>query len=265
MNLRRVNQWLARRPGLNRIHLERPADHWMLHPGLVKNADGMVEAYHFGERILDWLRLHAGLGPDTDVLDAGCGDGRVASALARSGHRGRYYGYDVNRRRIEGLKRLFRTKENFRFDFADVRHSYYHPHGRIDPAEFTFPYQDGVVDLAFFNSIFTHMRSTVIRRHLAECRRCLRPGGRLWASFFIPDRYVDPDYPKLRWRFTTPWDDGYTATPDNPEKCVAYDYDTAVELLAAEGFSLERYRPGTWKSAPQSLDQPIQDVLVARK
>ena len=74
----------------------------------------------------------------------------------------------------------------------------------------------------FIIPFFTHMTLDTIVRNLKEAARCLKPDGRIWASFFILDELYDPDFPGLEWRFDSPYDRGLTANAANPEKCVRF-------------------------------------------
>lgn len=54
-----------------------------------------------GDRVVRSLRELAGLEPAESVLEIGCGYGRVAHALLRSGHAGPYTGMDILPRHVE--------------------------------------------------------------------------------------------------------------------------------------------------------------------
>lgn len=69
----------------------------------------------------------------------------------------------------------------------------------------------------------------------------------------------------MKWRFEATFGEGYTATPDVPEKCVGFDQALIEQTLADHGFKVWKYIPGYWKSPRASLDQHNQDVLVSIK
>ena len=57
----------------------------------VSEADFIWTADSLIQQLVDYARLK----PDHSILDVGCGYGRLAHALLRHGHRGRYVGFDV--------------------------------------------------------------------------------------------------------------------------------------------------------------------------
>jgi SAM-dependent methyltransferase len=262
--LQSINRLIRLLPGsMGDVYLECPSRHWLINPSELKNSHSVTDGFCQGQKALDWLSFHTNMSFNETILDAGCGDGRVASALARHGFTGRYFGFDIHASRIKALTTLFRSRPEFRFEHADIRHSYYNPAGRIGPDAFVYPYPAGGMDIVFYNSIFTHMKMSVIRHNLKEARRCLKKEGKIWATFFLLDDHLDPDHPGLKWRFVESYDEGMTAVPENPEKCVGYDAELVFGAVEEAGFRIERYIPGFWKARPQSMDQYIHDVIVA--
>ncbi|MCC5952193.1 MAG: class I SAM-dependent methyltransferase [Acidimicrobiia bacterium] len=109
------------------------------------------------------LRL-AGLTPDTDLLDVGCGSGRLAARLGAR-HRGRYLGLDVVPAVIE-----YAREQHPDFEFAVTD-------------GLSVPAPDDSFDLACFFSVLTHLPHEAGYRLLQEAARVLRPGGGCVVSF----------------------------------------------------------------------------------
>lgn len=76
-----------------------------------------------GERLKQQLIRHAGLRPESHVLDIGCGTGRLAQALYTYLKGGTYHGIDLNHRFIDHCRRTNRFRKGFSFSRLD----YYHP------------------------------------------------------------------------------------------------------------------------------------------
>ena len=112
--------------------------------------------------IVDWARAQHLIGPDRDVLDLGCGIGRVAAALAP--HSRSVIGLDVSARMIAEAARRHPAEPGLRFAVTTGSPPLNLPTASIDLllAVDSFPYmlQSGLADAM-----------------LAEAVRLLRPGG----------------------------------------------------------------------------------------
>ncbi len=108
----------------------------------------------------------AGLGLDRcrDVLDFGCGCGRIIRHFADRRH-ARWHGCDYNPELVAWCQ--------VNLSFADFA---------VNALAPPLPYPDGAFDLVYANSVFTHLDDDLGSRWLAELRRVLRPGGALVAT-----------------------------------------------------------------------------------
>jgi len=143
-----------------------------------------------GRLQLDFLERE-GLTANVTLLDVGCGCLRAGVHFVRFLEPGRYYGIDVNASLIQaGLEH--------ELPLAGLA-------GRIAPDHLLVngafeAWRFGVAfDYALAQSVFTHLPAALIARGLRELARCVRPGGRLYATFFecegeeVPERMVhDP-------------------------------------------------------------------------
>ncbi|HEY8581937.1 MAG TPA: methyltransferase domain-containing protein [Capillimicrobium sp.] len=209
-----------------------------------------------GDEFLGHLTALAGLTPSSDVLDAGCGIGRIARPLAGFlGEHGSYAGFDVDREAIAWCRA--RYPQRFRFDVADLRNARYNPAGAQEAASFRFPYGDGSFDVVVMTSVLTHLLEPEAANYLAEARRVLRPGGRLLATFFLLDdasRAAIADG-RAAIAFRDPAGSVAIADPEVPEEAVAY-----AERWVRERAPLERVETGAWRGSP---GRSFQDIVVA--
>lgn len=121
------------------------------------DAIGLLEA--------DILR-HFGLTADDDVIDVGCGSGRLAKPLA-GWLRGHYLGIDVIPELVARAGDIA-ARPDWDFRVAD---------GLVIPAA------DDSADIVCFFSVFTHLLHEQTFLYLRDARRVLRPGGRIVFSF----------------------------------------------------------------------------------
>jgi ubiquinone/menaquinone biosynthesis C-methylase UbiE len=112
---------------------------------------------------------NCGLQEDSNVIDVGCGSGRLASALRHMPTIG-YMGTDV----VPELLAYAKTRCNrpgWRFALVDG---------------LGIPANEQTADFVTFFSVFTHLTSRESAAYLAEAKRVLKPGGKIIASFIDP-------------------------------------------------------------------------------
>ncbi|HEX6388809.1 MAG TPA: methyltransferase domain-containing protein, partial [Solirubrobacteraceae bacterium] len=138
-----------------------------------------------GQHFLRHFIALGGLTPDDEVLDVGCGIGRMAVPL--TGYLApdaRYAGFDIVPEGIRWCQRhITALRPSFSFELADVHNPRYNPRGSQPADAYTFPYGEERFDFAFATSLFTHLQPAAIDRYLREIGRVLRPGGRALVTF----------------------------------------------------------------------------------
>jgi SAM-dependent methyltransferase len=130
----------------------------------------------------------AGLRPEHDVLDIGCGVGRTARFLCDyMSAEAHYEGFDIMESLIEWCQAEITSRfPNFRFSFVPLYNSAYLPDASLPSAvDLRFPYPDESFDFVFAHSVFTHMSPDASANYLREVRRVLRPGGTSYSTWFI--------------------------------------------------------------------------------
>ena len=98
----------------------------------------------------------------------------------------RYEGFDVVEEGIKWCRREITPRHpNFKFQLADLYNGRYNPHGTVHAAEYRFPYNHSSFDFAISTSVFTHLGPAEVENYLREAFRVLRPGGRLFGTWFL--------------------------------------------------------------------------------
>jgi len=137
--------------------------HARAHAGSDAVGDGDFDAVGRGE--LEILRQN-GLGPDSDLLDFGCGIGRLAKFAIPYLVSGSYTGVDVAPTMIERARAAFgSTGAGCRVRWAVQTEAH-------------FEFRAESFDMICAFSVFTHLEHEDTFRYLADARRIVRPNGR---------------------------------------------------------------------------------------
>ena len=204
-----------------------------------------------------------GLTPDMDVLDVGCGQGRMARPLISFLDEGSYTGFDIVGDGIKWCQAHYNDAPSFTFIHADVFNERYNPGGTTPASEYRFPCDDNRFDLTFLTSVFTHMFRDDIENYLSEIARSLRPGGTCLITWFLLDDVSrKAKDTKLDFRFEV---DAVSKTTlrENPEAAIAFDIDFVRALYAKAGLEIMDIEHGYWARA--DCGHQFQDMIIARK
>jgi SAM-dependent methyltransferase len=195
------------------------------------------------------------------VLDVGCGVGRIALPLASYFNAaGRYEGLDVQAEAILWCQKNITPRyPNFRFCLADIYNHAYNPGGKYPASAYRFPYADATFDFVCLTSVFTHLLPADMENYFAEIARVLKLAGRCLITYHLanPDSVLTPDFAHNR---------GHYRVKDEivPEAGICYDEQYVRELYWKNGFEITPpVHYGSWRS--QSVAAGSQDLVVATK
>jgi SAM-dependent methyltransferase len=221
-----------------------------------------------GREILRVLKSVAGLKPAEQVLEIGCGVGRIALPLAQYlAPPGRYEGLDIVWEPVRWCQEHITPRHpNFRFLHCNIYNTSYNRTGQVKARDYVFPYPDSTFDLVFLTSVFTHMLPEDMGNYLKQCARVLRTGGRCLITFFLVNEEALRLLRSGKWTIAFPneYRNYRTAFKDNPEAILAYD-----ELFVRQRYAecgLEVVEPiyyGSWAGRSNHLSG--QDIVLARK
>lgn len=181
---------------------------------------------------------HAGLRSRMSVFDLGCGSGRLASALGRSGLDLEYLGTDIVQPLIDYARS--KTPRHYRFNLH---------------RELSVPADDSSIDIACAFSVFTHLLHHETYIYLEDMFRVLKPGGRAVFSF-------------LEFAAHTHWT-VFSGTVSDQKKGPVGHLNTFIERSVIEiwsrhlGFQVEGYIDGQESVAH---NKPLgQSVAILRR
>ena len=132
-----------------------------------------------------------GLTPCSTVLDIGCGPMRLGSALIPLLKDGWYFGQDINPDTIAFGEEVLR----------EVGISKQAPYTLFASDQFDLSAVDRPVQIAFANSVFSHLTLNSIYTALLQIQKVLLPKGVFYATFFALEpgrRWLEP-HPRSKW------------------------------------------------------------------
>ncbi|CAN5375811.1 hypothetical protein BH10PSE1_BH10PSE1_11130 [soil metagenome] len=148
---------------------EHPKDRLLALAQSIGSTD--MELYRIqGDGHVEVLRHH-GLADGMYVYDLGCGSGRTASALQRSGWTGSYVGADIVQALVDNVIQTCPGYKAVRSLTPTI----------VAPSE--------SLDIVFHWSVFTHLLPEECFAYLQDSYRALKPGGKTVFSFL---EYEDP-------------------------------------------------------------------------
>jgi len=168
---------------------------------------------------------------DSNILELGCGCGRVAHHLRGDWFTGRYTGVDIDREALEWNASHFPSPK---FSFLPSPHvSATYSSDSSDKGEpITFP-DDWEMDFIYSTSLYTHLLEDEVVNYTRESYRVLRPNGTMYMTFFCLDSVELGD----RWTFKHKIGEAFVENIKYPEAAVAYTREFLERLCYSVGFS----------------------------
>jgi SAM-dependent methyltransferase len=214
---------------------------------------------------------HSGLQPGSDVLDVGCGYGRLAVGLLDDrSFTGTYLGFDILPRHVAWCANVITAADQrFAFRHLDLLNQRYNPTGTLDPSEATFPADDSSVDVCALFSVFTHLYRPTVERYLGEIARVLRPDGTAATSWLLFDdeRLADVVADSSHYPLRLVGVDGSRyMEADDPLRAIGFPEQDVVAMAGKAGLSVDRIERGYWATGvPESDASQFQDLVVLRR
>ncbi len=215
-----------------------------------------------GDEFAEILKRH-GLSPEMEILDVGCGQGRMARPLVDYLDSGSYTGFDIVKSGIDWCHKHYADVPNFKFEHAPVFNARYNAGGTFEASEFVYPYPDNQFDMAFLTSVFTHMFAKDVENYLMQISRTLKPGGKCLITWFLVNEQsqnADDPFYDFAFDFDAV---SKTTTPKNPEAAIAFDEKFVRKLYEKAGLKIADIEYGTW--ARPSSPYQLQDMVIGVK
>jgi len=237
-------------------------------PDELKEWVGQISNFEkVGQRHLQGFIKFGNLKPEENVLDVGCGSGRMALPLTKYLKDGIYEGFDVEPNAIRWCKENIESEHpNFHFKCIDLKNRHYNKNGKQNASNIKFPYEDESFDFVFLTSIFTHLPPNDVKRYLAEITRVLRKNGRCLITYFLLNKDSKDRIRSglARRKFKHEFHGYYSEFETVPEKAIGYEEKEIRKLY--EQCMLTIKEPiifGSWSGVEGA--EFGQDIIVAEK
>ncbi len=212
------------------------------------NPDQMLEAGSYWKDVLEAY----GLSKEHNVLDIGCGCGKQALHLVDICS---YQGLDILEESINFCKENISPN----FKLLEFHNDFYSQSEFKNP----LPYKDEEFDFIILLSVFTHMMPDDVEMYLEEIKRILKPGGMVFATFFLTSELR----PFKRFKLN-PIDDYYVKLKEDPLQAIVFNELNIIELYKKHGLEIQDiyYGASEKRGVPNyGRLMAIQDCLVAIK
>jgi len=239
----------------------------MIPPGLMARY-GRKKYEQVGKEFSNYFIELARLETNAEVLDVGCGVGRIAVPLTSYlNESGSYCGFDIGKSGINWCNQKIATKySNFKFTHSDILNKHYNKNGSIPAHEYKFPFADETFDFVFLISVFTHMLPRDIENYMREISRVLKHKGTCLITFFIINNESKQlmKNPGSILNFKFHGDEYFWYKEADPESAIAYEEKYIVTLFESNGMAIDNsIHYGCWCGRDDYLS--FQDIIVARK
>lgn len=137
-------------------------------------------------------QLHiGGFNLNKDILDIGCGYGRLAYGLYNLGYSKKYVGIDVLKPHVNFCKQTFLPYSNYEFHHIDLHNARYNSNGKIHIENIQLNL-DIQFDYICLFSVFTHMIEEDIINYLKYINKNLKSDGTCLCTFFSFNKDREP-------------------------------------------------------------------------
>lgn len=219
-----------------------------------------------GKQLVDLCIIQTQLQPHHQVLDVGCGIGRLAVALTSYlNNQGTYSGFDVVNDGIQWCKQEITSRfPNFQFIHTPLRNDLYNLSTSQRAEQFVFPYANNSFDLVVLTSVFTHMQPAEVQHYLKEIKRVLKPGGKCLATFFVIDEETitqiehRPDVMQFEYEY----ENYYLHDEKVKDANIAFKWNALQQMSSNADLSINTFNKGWWRGTERSNSFNFQDVLI---
>lgn len=221
-----------------------------------------------GDEFFQYFVKYCKIQPSNEILDVGCGQGRMALPLTQYLNKeGNYQGFDIVEKGIRWCDERITSKyPRFKFFHANIYNKYYNPKGITQSSKYVFPLKDQSFDFVFLTSVFTHMFPDDMANYIEQIHRVMKPKGIFFATYFLINEESKQLIKTHKSEVVFGEDLGGYCTRNNdiPEDAIAIPEGWLKELYKTLGLRIEEpILYGSWCGRKNHIS--YQDIIIASK
>lgn len=221
-----------------------------------------------GKQYIEKFQRLANLKPESNVLDIGCGIGRIAIPLTSFiSSNGSYKGFDVVDIGIKWLRKNIQSKfKNFQFDYIPLENDLYNETADKKADDFIFPYEKNSFDFVCLISVFTHMQPEAVQNYLNQISKIMGKDARCFATFFILDNENFDLQNKSNQAFFNHHFENYSLHDAKVKDAnIAYRPEFLSNMLENANLEIVSQHKGWWPGRDKNSCEDFQDILILKK
>lgn len=218
------------------------------------------------KQIFSDLLLTSNCNENSNIIDLGCGCGRMAMPFTQIITNGEYNGYDVWEEGINWCKENLLTKNNcFNFTLLNAQNNYYFDDDNNGNNNFKFHnIKDTNIDFIFAISVFTHLNPNDTLQYFKEFSRILKPNAKAYITSFIIDEEFFEFVEKTKQHTQVKEKEkGYYSAYSKQYYLGGYTMELWKQLLNDANLEIVGYEPGSW--AQKKNAKRYQDTFLIQK
>ena len=208
-----------------------------------------------------------------NILDMGCGYGRLAVPLIKILSSGSYLGIELRKEPIDWANETFKEKQNINFKYIDLFSQFFNPEGKVkvlENQELFGNSGDIKFDLIIFHSVFTHLLKSSIDQYLDLIEEglndCNFSGSIVTMYLFSEKDRCSGSLKTASLPFVDNGEDIIFEFPDNPEFTVAIQKEWFDYELTKRNLHIENIKYGSWiNSLENNGCRDGQDLVFIKK
>lgn len=199
-----------------------------------------------------------------NIVDLGCGTGRILFHLKDHIKPSQYVGVDCNKQYLRTLQEVH--GEEYRTIHINANNPAFNPDGDIEPRDFRLPLDDNSHKLIIGFALFNHLSLAWVSAYLNEINRILTSDGLFLSTWFLLSHFYAREKHNLHntYQFNYIKQQEYHIDSEHSYRNVAFsEGDIRNTITNSDLRIVEPIRYGQWVNGPSAVTG--HDFIIMRK